>query len=590
MSSLVPGTVSAVAHGANAVTRETFMSAHEDAILRRSDSYWHFREPMVQSCAVNRDTPSVQMTVPVFIMAGSFALFTRGLRRQLRRMRSRETRSWFAVVRRKGAAGTSIEARVADDVASAKTAVAAETLGFSSSRVERLKDMLLIKEMRIAISSGEFALRLKGAELSGLLDYDRLCDRLYAFLDKLERQPPDATILPHDECWKAAVDLQDILVRLQGRRSDLHQTKTECGVEWNGTDAGRDEPPRGEVTPVRDLLERSGIILYLRSDKQVDIAGAIQESCAAVPFSRDLSERLRGRAVSSHDDEWARIFLPKGGSPTPDPTRVGECQEVLNREQRALRLADTSQEQGVHVLVANLNLLMERSAVALEGEIEQVPLHHWGAEASQLRQLVVRFSLLDKQVAPYLCTLHRGAEMCRASLQIGVDYDELKLVEERVMRFADLLGVEARPVLDDQSSVAQQSWWRQAQRRHSFSFWRCKKRVRRGLMFYANGLQLLSEDLQHVGTLVLKATFLKHSLAAREMQICFRAVKDLLVLVPFLVILLIPLSPPGHVFVFSLMQKIFPDFFPSFFTERRQNIRKIYTEIRAKRIDYKRSA
>ena len=49
--------------------------------------------------------------------------------------------------------------------------------------------------------------------------------------------------------------------------------------------------------------------------------------------------------------------------------------------------------------------------------------------------------------------------------------------------------------------------------------------------------------------------------------------------IPFLIILIIPLSPVGHVLVFSFFQKNFPEFFPSSFTEQRQNVTKIYNEI-----------
>ena len=49
--------------------------------------------------------------------------------------------------------------------------------------------------------------------------------------------------------------------------------------------------------------------------------------------------------------------------------------------------------------------------------------------------------------------------------------------------------------------------------------------------------------------------------------------------IPFLIILIIPLSPVGHVLVFSFFQKNFPEFFPSSFTEQRQNVTKIYRDI-----------
>lgn len=55
-----------------------------------------------------------------------------------------------------------------------------------------------------------------------------------------------------------------------------------------------------------------------------------------------------------------------------------------------------------------------------------------------------------------------------------------------------------------------------------------------------------------------------------------RTFKDVLTFIPFVIILLIPLSPIGHVLVFGAIQRFFPDFFPSCFTERRQNLLQLY--------------
>lgn len=43
-----------------------------------------------------------------------------------------------------------------------------------------------------------------------------------------------------------------------------------------------------------------------------------------------------------------------------------------------------------------------------------------------------------------------------------------------------------------------------------------------------------------------------------------------------MIILIIPLTPVGHVFVFGAIQRFYPDFFPSMFTERRQNLLQLY--------------
>jgi len=46
--------------------------------------------------------------------------------------------------------------------------------------------------------------------------------------------------------------------------------------------------------------------------------------------------------------------------------------------------------------------------------------------------------------------------------------------------------------------------------------------------------------------------------------------------IPVVIILLIPLSPVGHVLVFGAIQRVYPDFFPSCFTESRQNLLELY--------------
>jgi hypothetical protein len=42
------------------------------------------------------------------------------------------------------------------------------------------------------------------------------------------------------------------------------------------------------------------------------------------------------------------------------------------------------------------------------------------------------------------------------------------------------------------------------------------------------------------------------------------------------IILIIPLTPVGHVLIFGAIQRFFPGFFPSCFTEQRQNLLQLY--------------
>jgi hypothetical protein len=54
----------------------------------------------------------------------------------------------------------------------------------------------------------------------------------------------------------------------------------------------------------------------------------------------------------------------------------------------------------------------------------------------------------------------------------------------------------------------------------------------------------------------------RYPLKPREAKLLQRIAKDLFTLVPFVIILIIPLSPLGHVLVFSFIQRFFPGDLP----------------------------
>ena len=70
-------------------------------------------------------------------------------------------------------------------------------------------------------------------------------------------------------------------------------------------------------------------------------------------------------------------------------------------------------------------------------------------------------------------------------------------------------------------------------------------------------------------------------MSAKDWQLTRRVLLDLTALVPYSIIMIVPLSPPGHVFAFSLMKRCFPAAVPSPFTAERQDIYEIYNRIAA---------
>ncbi|KOO29549.1 hypothetical protein Ctob_003478, partial [Chrysochromulina tobinii] len=102
--------------------------------------------------------------------------------------------------------------------------------------------------------------------------------------------------------------------------------------------------------------------------------------------------------------------------------------------------------------------------------------------------------------------------------------------------------------------------------------------LRQSLGFCARGIRILCRDLVEVALLLRTFTQGK-PLKSADVQVVRRTLVDLMALVPYTIIMIFPLSPPGHVFAFSLMKKCFPAAIPSPFTAQRQDIYEIYTRI-----------
>lgn len=96
-------------------------------------------------------------------------------------------------------------------------------------------------------------------------------------------------------------------------------------------------------------------------------------------------------------------------------------------------------------------------------------------------------------------------------------------------------------------------------------------KVREGVAFGVRGVRLLAIDIGSAGGLFWRAVR-GGTLKPREVQALRRTARDMLTFIPFTIILILPLTPVGHVLVFGFLQRYFPGFFPSQFTNRRQEL------------------
>lgn len=96
--------------------------------------------------------------------------------------------------------------------------------------------------------------------------------------------------------------------------------------------------------------------------------------------------------------------------------------------------------------------------------------------------------------------------------------------------------------------------------------------------FGTRGVRLLGSDAGAAGRLFWRA-LLGGTLKPREVAALRRTARDLLTFIPFAIILILPLTPVGHVLIFGFIQRYFPGFFPSQFTNRRQDLMVKYEQL-----------
>ena len=94
----------------------------------------------------------------------------------------------------------------------------------------------------------------------------------------------------------------------------------------------------------------------------------------------------------------------------------------------------------------------------------------------------------------------------------------------------------------------------------------------------ARGVKMLGGDIVSSGRFFGRAV-MGSTPRPREVQTIRRTTLDIFTFVPFIIILIIPLTPVGHVLIFSFIQRYFPALFPSQFSSRRQELMKKYEEL-----------
>lgn len=346
--------------------------------------------------------------------------------------------------------------------------------------------------------------------------------------------------------------------------------------------------------------DKEEIDLYVRDDGTIDWDGALQDRAALKKFGISVWARINGQDADDLDEDSVKDSVDNSHGSHGDKkvtVKIIETAEIKEKKEK-LEILETDlkemEKQHTALLnsavsagsaVANVNLAtldpetrskirasddelerkrdevsfqklnyeFERIYTYLDGELGNTSTK--GYIPLQDRLNVAEFGLCETQLAAMNTQIANGEY---------VDSDVLAVMLDSTADFKRRLGIDyyVTGLTLDQEAI---KMWAN----------NLIEQSKTGLGFYGKGVQLLWNDVVFSTSLIGRA-LQGYTLKPREVRTLRRTFKDVLTFIPFVIILIIPLTPVGHVLIFGAIQRFFPDFFPSCFTERRQNLFALY--------------
>jgi len=336
-------------------------------------------------------------------------------------------------------------------------------------------------------------------------------------------------------------------------------------------------------------------MLYVRDDGTVDWEGALQDRTALKKFGVSVWSRINGEDPetfdedklgdsTSHEKKPATAKIVETDAIREEKKKLdivkNELDQIVSEHTKLLNSAVTAGSAVANVNLATLNpklrAQIRSSADAIERKQEQSSFQQIIYELERIytyldsemgntfskgyiplqdRLNVAEFGLLESQV-----------EALNKEMKIGEEFDSdvLSVVLDQTVDFKRRLGIDyyVTGLTFDKEAIT--SWLNES-----------LAQTKKALAFYGKGCKLFWEDIVFSSFLVSRA-LQGYTLKPREVRTLRRSVKDFFTFIPVIIILIIPISPVGHVLVFGAIQRFFPDFFPSCFTEQRQNLLQLY--------------
>ena len=306
--------------------------------------------------------------------------------------------------------------------------------------------------------------------------------------------------------------------------------------------------------------------VWVRLNGGLDGVAAIDERIADLPAARSVAE-ARAARVLSLTVEVQDCDKALGEASNERDKVMGQGKDSLSR----VRLAKSIRERDDEVrdlrrvfATRTLQLEMERILAQLEEEACEVPSLDTPDRADEVELLAAEFGAMD-------AGLKKLAWMVDTDNSAAIEDDDLTELATDIPDLKSRLGLVDG---DGLSSLSPSVLGERVSRTTSESLEKAKE----GAEFMARGVKMLGGDIS-ASTRFFGRAVMGSTLRPREVQTIRRTTLDIFTFVPFIIILIIPLTPVGHVLIFSFIQRYFPALFPSQFSGRRQELMKKYEEL-----------
>lgn len=472
---------------------------------------------------------------------------------------------------------------------------AATTAATPTQKSAKLSSIVRVRELEVRAGARSAALHAEEAEnqLASLTETtdaetaQKLCDSLemeLIHLKKLGDERLDADIAYLEEIASRARKILDSISAAEAVAESRDTVTDPAPTTSDETSVPLETPEVAEK--IRRGVRRGGVELarraknvrsgvgstvaeFVRDDGTIDFKGLRALLSGALDRAGNVWMRLNGRTITM--DAQENSMFP----PVTDEDEMFRLREVVSVLERALREESRKRESVLRredqlgklirakeiramddsvtsvrrtLAVRVLQLEMEKIFGSLADEVARTSL------LSEQRLLIAEFGELDERLLEWAVYIDNGEPLLVRDDALGEVASDIQYLKTR-------LG------LDGALYTSQALDWLQAKQLFAVG-WR---KTRAGLEFYARGFRLFVGDLIYASRLIRRAIW-GYTPTPREVRTLRRTGRDMLTLVPFTIILIAPLTPVGHVLVFSFLQRNWPDFFPSTFSERRQSL------------------